>query len=168
VRRSAGNQQEKAVAALGAKAKASELARTGWVSPAPIFGRHPRGLQVGRSDPHYSSGNGRNGQASWLSFAAACGWLKVGSMAALTASSNRSNSTSLIALFECAGTIRIAIIHKIDASLLAVIATFSSLQEVEKPELSRSSYGPDRYRSRGLVLGTKGGPTTRTGVRSAR
>jgi hypothetical protein len=113
VRRSAGNQQEKAVAALGAKAKAWELAQTGWVSPAPIFGRHRGGLQVGRSDPHHSSGNGRNGQASWLSFAAACGWLKVGSMAALTASSNRSNSISLIALYECAGTIRIAIIHKI-------------------------------------------------------
>jgi hypothetical protein len=84
------------------------------ISPAGInLWQAPSGLQVGRSDPHHSSGNGRNGQASPLSFAAACGWWKVGSMAALTASSNRSNSTSLIALFECAGTIRIAIIHKI-------------------------------------------------------
>src|ERR1035437_4417466 len=54
------------------------------------------------------SGNGISGQASWLSLAAfggsskVDGWAKksscgAGSMAILTASSNRSNSTSLIA-----------------------------------------------------------------------
>jgi hypothetical protein len=36
--------------------------------------------------------------------------------------------------------------QNIDAPLLALIASFSSLQEVEKPELSRSSYGPEAGR----------------------
>src|SRR5258705_1561187 len=52
-----------------------------------------------------------NGQATSLLFEASCGWLKLsgrakrsfcgaGAMAAFTASSNRSNSASLITLFE--------------------------------------------------------------------
>jgi hypothetical protein len=55
------------------------------------------------------SGNGRSGQVSWLSFAGLGGGLSIGgraqksscgagATAALTASSNRSNSTSVIAL----------------------------------------------------------------------
>jgi hypothetical protein len=65
------------------------------------------------------SGNGMNGHSSWLLFAAIGGCGRGGgclaSIALLTASSNRSNSTSLIALFEGAGTLdaRIVILPKI-------------------------------------------------------
>src|SRR5213594_2315873 len=65
--------------------------------------------------PYQPSGNGIKGQGSWLSFAAVGAALNVGrrarksscgtgSIAILTASSNRSNSTSLMALswFESA------------------------------------------------------------------
>src|SRR6266849_997344 len=70
---------------------------------------------IARDHPaHQPSGNGMSGQARWLSFAVFGGLIRVngakkssrgaGSMAALTASSNRSNSTSLVALstFESA------------------------------------------------------------------
>src|SRR6266849_10593131 len=61
---------------------------------------------IARDHPaHQPSGNGMSGQARWLSFAVFGGLIRVngakkssrgaGSMAALTASSNRSNSTSL-------------------------------------------------------------------------
>ena len=135
--------------------------RTRRCTPAPpampVSGR----LHSGRSmHPNQFSGNGMSGQTSWLSFAANGDWLKLGAMAILTTSSNRSNSTSLIAHSKCAGTmiVRIAISPKItDAPLPVLITSFSSLQEDEKPELSRPSHGdaPKSMRGRGRFPGAR-------------
>jgi len=94
------------------------------------------------------SGNEMNGRACPLSFAAFGGRLKVGgwvdrsacgagAMAALTASSNCSNSTSVSAPLNLAGagilTLGIAIFARItDALLRVMIASFSSRRMDEK------------------------------------
>src|ERR1700736_690733 len=74
-----------------------------------LFVRPEEGARFAQQAAHQPSGEGTSGQARWLSFAACGASLKVGgwakkascgagAMAVLTASSNRSNSTSLITL----------------------------------------------------------------------
>jgi hypothetical protein len=92
-----------AVAAVGESRHGTIEARTKPAGRCPIgwAGRHPdrrgsAGSTRADQQAFHPSGNGIRGQASWLSFVAFGG--RLGEMAVLTASSNRSNSTSVIAL----------------------------------------------------------------------
>jgi hypothetical protein len=81
--------------AIEARTKPAGRCPLGWAGPDPDH-RGSAGSTHADQQAFHPSGNGIRGQASWLSFVAF--GRRMGEMAVLTASSNRSNSTSVIAL----------------------------------------------------------------------